>query len=161
MCLAGILFFFTGCGYQLGAIQIGQNKTIAIKPFVNKTGQPDLETRATNAVIEKMQIDGSYKVVADPSVADYVLVGELTSYQRDAVTFDRSDVTQEYRSTLISHLIFKDGKTNKILWTASRVQGEALFPRGSDQAEEERAAFPRLTQDLAKYVVEKIVDGGW
>ncbi len=100
-------------------------------------------------------------MVNDPFSADYVLLGELVSYNRDAVTFDRSDVTQEYRSTLTAKIIFKDVKTDKVLWTSSRVQGEALFPRGADQAEAERASLPRVTDDLAKFIVEKVVDGGW
>ena len=158
----GILcLVMAGCGYQLGSIKIGENKKIAVPIFVNRTGKPDLETRVTNAVIAQMQIDGSYKVVTDLSQADFVLLGELVSYSRDAVTFDRSDITQEYRTTLIAKLIFKDAKTDKIVWTSSRVQGEALFPRGSDQAEAERASLPRVTQDLAKFIVEKVVDGGW
>lgn len=155
------LLLVAGCGYQVGSIKIGSDQKIAIPHFVNKTGYPDLETRVTNAVIERVQVDGSYKVVADSSQADVVLIGELVSYGRDALTFDRSDITSEYRSTLTANLIFKDAKTDKIIWTAKRVQGEALFPRGSDQAESERAALPRLAQDLAKYVVEKVTDGGW
>ncbi len=155
------LLLIAGCGYQVGSIKIGSDQKIAIPHFANKTGYPDLETRVTNAVIDRMQVDGSYKVVADPSQADVVLIGELVSYGRDALTFDRSDTTSEYRSTLTANLIFKDAKTDKVIWKALRVQGEALFPRGSDQAESERAALPRLSQDLAKYVVEKVVDGGW
>ena len=159
--LISLVCLASGCSYQLGSIKVGENQKIAIPTFTNKTGQPDLETRATNAVIAKMKVDGSYKVVANPSDADYVLLGELTSYSRDAVSFDRSDITQEYRGTLSAKLIFKEAKTAKVLWTTSRVEGQATFAKGSDQAENERAAFPRLVDDLAKFVVEKVVDGGW
>jgi outer membrane lipopolysaccharide assembly protein LptE/RlpB len=150
-----------GCGYQLGSVQVASGQTIAVPTFVNKTSEPDLETRITNAVIRRMQVDGTYKVVGDPSQADFVLLGELISYQRDAISFDRSDVTREYRTTLAASLIFQDGKTGEEIWKVSRVEGEVIFPRGSDQAEAERAAFPELTGDLAKFIVEKTVNQGW
>ena len=156
-----LLFLSGGCGYQVGSIKLGETQKIAIPTFANKTSLPDIETRTTNAVIERMQIDGTYKVVADPSQADVILIGELISYARDALSFTRSDVTNEYRGTLAAKLIFKDAKTNKVLWVAPRVEGEALFNRAGDQGENERNAYPKLTQDLAKYVVEKVIYGGW
>ena len=160
--VAAVLLCFSGCGYQVGALKIGgENQTIAIPTFANKTGLPDIETRATNAIIEKMQIDGTYKVVKDPSQADLLLIGELISYSRDALSFSRSDVTNEYRGTLSAKLILKDVKTDKILWQAPRVEGQALFHRAGDQAENERNSYPQLTSDLAKYVVEKVIYGGW
>ena len=162
--LAGIalLCAVSGCGYQIGALKIGgENQTIAIPTFANKTGLPDIETRATNAVIEKMQIDGTYKVVRDPSQADLLLIGELISYSRDALSFSRSDITNEYRGTLSAKLILKDVKTDKIIWEAPRVEGQALFARSGDQAQNERDSYPKLTADLAKYVVEKVIYGGW
>ena len=157
-----LLCAVSGCGYQIGALKIsGENQTIAIPTFANKTGLPDIETRATNAIIEKMQIDGSYKVVRDPAQADLLLIGELISYSRDALSFSRTDVTNEYRGTLSAKLILKDVKTDKILWVAPRVEGQALFARAGDQGENERNSYPQLTADLAKYVVEKVVYGGW
>ncbi len=161
LALALLCAAVSGCGYQVGSIKIGENKKIAILPFANKTSEPNLETKVTNAVIYKMQVDGSYKVVATPEEADYVLVGELISYSRDAIAFDRSDVTREYRGMLTARLLFKDAKTDKVLWVAKRVEGEIIFPTGSDQAENERNQLPKLAEDLAKYVVETVVNGGW
>lgn len=161
--LACLIFLclVAGCGYQIGALKVGEHQKIAVHAFTNKTGLPGLETITTNAVIKQLKIDGTYEVVADRSSADVVIEGDLISYSRDALSFSSTDVTNEYRGTLAAKLVLKDAKTDKVIWTIPRVEGEALFPRAGDQAENERNAYPALTNDLSKYIVEKIIYGGW
>lgn len=153
--------FVYGCGYKLGSLQSGERQKLAVPQFKNKTGYPDLETRQTNAVIRKLQVDGTYIIVPDASQADYVLLVDLVNFHRDALTFDRSDITNDFRILLGANIVFKDAKTEKTIWTSNRVEGEATYPRGVDQPQSEQEALPRLIEDTAKRIVDKVVDGGW
>ncbi len=155
------LLLVAGCGYRLGSLGTASDQKLAVPTFVNKTDEPNLETLTTNAVIRKLQVDGTYKIVPKTDEADYVLEVELMNFQRSALTFDRSDITNDFRIILAANLVFKDAKTGKILWTENRVEGEATYPRGSNQPESERAALPRLIEDTAKRITDKVVDGGW
>ena len=156
-----VSFVMAGCGYQLGSLKIGQRQKLAVPQFTNRTGEPNLETLTTNEVIRKLQVDGTYIIVADQTQADYVLLVDLVNFHRDALTFDRNDVTNDFRILLTANLVFKDAKTEKTVWISNRVEGEATYPRGSNQPESERAVLPILISDTAKRIVDKVADGGW
>ena len=54
----------TGCAsYQLGSMLPNDIKTVYVPTFINKTGEPMIESEATQAAIRELQKDGSLKVV--------------------------------------------------------------------------------------------------
>ena len=150
-----------GCGYQIGSLKMGERQKLAVPQFKNRTGEPNLETRITNEVVRRLQVDGTYIIVADPEQAAYVLLVDLVDFHRDALAFDRADVTNDFRVLLSANLVFTDAKTKKPVWTAARVEGEATYPRGSNQPQSELDALPVLIADTSKRIVDKVVDGGW
>ncbi|MDP8262872.1 MAG: LptE family protein [Candidatus Ancaeobacter aquaticus] len=149
-----------GCGYQLGSIKVGDKDNLHIPIFKNNTNTYGIEGLVTEAVINRLLVDGSYKIVGKDQ-ADYILDGEIIEYRRDANVFDRADVPGEFRITITARLTLKDAKTGKVIWTASDAYGEANYARGAYQLESERASWPAVTEDLARDITEKISDGGW
>ncbi|HQW27710.1 MAG: hypothetical protein KA152_00420 [Verrucomicrobiales bacterium] len=86
--------FLSGCaGYQLGSVKpssySGIDK-IHVPPFKNLTLEPRLTSLVTNAVLQELQADGTYKVSTRES-ADAVLVGEIRKIQKQQLRAVRND----------------------------------------------------------------------
>lgn len=161
--LAAVVVLFVavclaGCGYRIGSVNPDDPiKTIYIPNVKNKTAEPGIEARATNKIVTAFQIDGSYTVVNQDD-ADAVLEATLISYNRSAIRYDKMDVTREYRLTIGAECVLRDAKTNKVIYTAKRVEGEKTFFVTITLPESERIAVPFALEDLADHVVERITE---
>jgi outer membrane lipopolysaccharide assembly protein LptE/RlpB len=157
----GILFVaicLAGCGYRIGSVNPNDPiKTIYIPNVKNKTTEPGIEARATNKIVTAFQIDGSYTVVNQDD-ADAILEVTLNSYNRSAIRYDKMDVTREYRLTIGASCVLRDAKSNKIIYTAKRVEGEKTFFVTITLPESERIAVPFALEDLADHIVERITE---
>ena len=158
---ASILFVvicLAGCGYRVGSVNPDDPiKTIYIPNAKNKTAEPGIEARATSEIVTAFQIDGSYTVV-NQNDADAVLEVTLVSYNRSAIRYDKMDVTREYRLTIGAECVLRDAKTNKVIYTARRVEGEKTFFVTITLPESERIAVPFALDNLADHVVERITE---
>ena len=74
----------TGCGYRLagtgGSVLPEHIKIIAVLPFENGTTRPEIEQRATEAVVDTMTRRGNYQVETAADRADALLDGWVTRY---------------------------------------------------------------------------------
>ncbi len=147
-----------GCGYRVGSVNPDDPiKSIYIPNVKNRTTQPAIEARATSKIVTAFQIDGSYSVVNEND-ADAVLEVTLISYSRSALRYDKLDVTREYRLTIGADCVLRDAKTNKVIYTARRVEGEKAFFVTITLPESERIAIPFALEDLADHIVERITE---
>lgn len=149
----------TGCaGYKLGSTLPADIKTVFVPTFVNKTDEPMVETEATRATIQQLQMDGSLEV-AGQDVADTILEVIITKISFHPLSFqqDSRKTAQEYRLYLTAEVLFKKAKTNQIL-SKKRVQGEATFFPAGDIAAAKRLALPTASKDLAHRIVEAVVE---
>lgn len=154
-----------GCaGYHLGpvnpALRAGE-KTIEVVPFNNQTLQPRLGDAVTQALRERLQADGTYRL-ATRNPGDIVVTGVITAYSRQAVSFLSSDVTtaENYRITVTVHVTARDRVTGKVL-IDKNVNGYTLTQTGTDLADLERQSLPLLAEDLARNVTELLTEGAW
>lgn len=155
-----------GCaGYHLGPVNPGVaagEKSIEISPFNNQTLQPRLGEAVTQALRERLQTDGTYRLATrDPG--DIVVTGVITDYQREGTSFLGTDVMTavNYRVTLTAHVTVRDRATNKLLLDKNDVKGYTLIQVGTDLAESERQSLPLLADDLARNVAELLTEGAW
>jgi len=147
-----------GCGYRVGSVNPDDPiKSIYIPNAKNKTTEPAIEARATSKIITAFQIDGSYTVV-NQNDADAILEVTLVSYNRSALRYDKLDITREYRLTIGAELVLRDAKTNKVVYTARRVEGEKAFFVTVTLPESERIAVPFALEDLADHIVERVTE---
>lgn len=154
-----------GCaGYHLGPVSPGVaagEKSIEIVPFNNQTLQPRLGDAVTQALRERMQTDGTYRLATrDPG--DVVVTGVIASYRREGVSFLRTDVTtaENYRVELTAHVTARDRATGKVLFDKN-VKGYTLVQVGTDLADSERQSTPLLAEDLARNITELLTEGAW
>jgi len=160
ICTAFICFALCipGCGYRIGNINPDDPiKRLAVPTFQNSSTEPGIQTRATSAIITQFQIDGAYQIV-EPAQADAVLHGNIIGYNRNALRFSSNDVTREYRLTIGASLKLVEARTGKLIWSATRVEGETTFFINVALPEDERRARPDALEDLARHVVERTVE---
>jgi hypothetical protein len=161
ICLAAM--FSAGCaGYHLGPVNpnaAAGEKSIEIAPFNNQTLQPRLGDAVTQALRERMQTDGTYRL-ATRGPGDVVLTGVITAYNREGVGFLRSDVATavNYRVQVTAHVTVREG--GKVLLDKN-VNGYTLVQVGTDLTDAERQSLPLLAEDLARNITQLLTEGAW
>jgi hypothetical protein len=153
-----------GCaGYHLGPVNgaVAGEKSIEIVPFNNQTLQPRLGDAVTQALRERLQTDGTYRL-ATRNPGDVVVTGVIMAYSRRGVSFLRTDVTtaENYRVGLIAHVTARERGTGKVLLDKD-VNGYTLIQVGTDLAEAERQSLPLLAEDLARNITQLLTEGAW
>src|ERR1019366_4740873 len=96
-----------GCaGYHLGPVNGGRagEKSIEVLPFNSKTLQPRLGEAVTQALRERLQTDGTYRL-ATRGGGDIVVTGVIISHVRDSLSFLPGDVltAENYHVTITAH----------------------------------------------------------
>jgi len=163
--LAGLAaVFLAGCAsYHLGPVNgaVAGDKTVEVLPFNNLTLQPRLGDAVTQALRERLQVDGTYRLATrDPG--DLVVSGEIRAYNRAGLGYLNNDVTttQNYRVDVLAHVVICERATGKVLLDRE-VKGHTLVNVGSDFASSERQAAPLLAADLAQNIAELLTEGTW
>lgn len=158
--MALVLLALPGCvGYRLGSTLPPDVKAIYVQLFINKCNEPLLEIDTTNATIAEFQKDGTLRIVPRGE-ADVLLETTLTSLTLTPLRYDQTiDKTKpnEYRLTLNVSFVLKRAKTREVMNEAT-VIGESTFVFLGNLNSAKRAAIPAASEDLAKRIVEKVVE---
>ncbi len=110
------LWIITGCGiYSFSPGGKSSIKTIAISQIENKTIEAGLSSRMTDLIVDAFIADGNMKVVSEKD-ADAVLIGILTSYNREAYTYDESDNVTQYVVKLVFDVTLRKGGSEEEFW---------------------------------------------
>jgi hypothetical protein len=164
LALAGSLLLaalaLPGCvGYQLGTMLPPGIRSVHVPTFINKTGEPLVETLATQSTIREFQRDGTL-IVRTAEDADSIVQVTLLEMKQLPLRYQRTDAdtTREYKLVITAEVRFKDLKTDKVVVDGVSVDGEYNFQPGADLTSAKRTAIPEACRDLAHNVVEKIVE---
>lgn len=166
---------FNGCGYSVRSLAYKESTKIYIKPFENKVDlniadeysdknpyrlyRAGMETKITDAVINRFLLDGYLKVVSAKERADLVLKGELISYEKQPLRFNEAtEDVEEYRANIVVNMALTDIKKDKVLWTEDGFVGYTEFALVGPKAVSEDAAIKDAVDDLARRVVERTVE---
>lgn len=116
----GMVYALSGCaGYQLGSIKpeiYSGVERLHIPTFSNDTLEPRLSSLVTNAVLKKIHVDGSYRVVSRKN-CDAVLVGRIKDVRKRQLRAVRNDTlrSQELSVTIYIEWHLEDPNTGKKL----------------------------------------------
>jgi hypothetical protein len=114
----------SACGiYSFSPGGKSEIETIAVTQFENKTVETGLSARMTDLVVDAFLNDGNLRVVSE-SEADAVLLGTLTSYRREAYTYDETDNVSQYVVKLVFDVVLQKGGEDEELWK------EAFYSEG-------------------------------
>jgi lipopolysaccharide assembly LptE-like protein len=155
---------FAGCAaYHLGPVNgaIAGEKSIEVLPFNNQTLEPRLGDSVTQALRERLQADGTYRL-GTGGAADVIVTGVITRYNRKGLSFLNTDVAtpENYRVEITAHVTARDSGSGKVLLD-KEVNGYTLVQVGLDLASADRQAQPLLAEDLARNVAELLTEGAW
>ena len=153
-----------GCaGYHLGPVNgaVAGSQTIEVLPFNNQTLQPRLGDALTQALRERLQVDGTYRLVTGKA-GDLVMSGTIRDYHQEGLGYLNNDAAtaQNYRVGIVAHVVVRNSTTGKAVLDRD-VKGQTLISVGADLASAERQATPLLAADLARNISVLLTDGSW
>jgi outer membrane lipopolysaccharide assembly protein LptE/RlpB len=153
-----------GCGYQVRGRETNlapEIHSIAIPIFANRTDQTGIETDVTQALAAKF-ISTKQLSVTTRNSADVLLTGTVLSFSTTPVAVATStQVSTEYRATVIVEFVFQTVKDGKILFR-ERMSEWRNYPVVSDLNVTElnkREAIRRISVLLAEKVHERVIGG--
>jgi hypothetical protein len=153
-----------GCaGYKLGPSNgaVAGGKSVAIRPFVNKTHEPRITEYLAMSLRRELQVEGTFRLETAGS-PDIILSGEITRFQRSGLSYATNDILtpQEYVLGLDAHVVARDAGTGRVLLDR-QIHGQTFLRIGNDLGSSEREAIPVLTDDLARTTIDQLADGSW
>jgi hypothetical protein len=155
-----VCFFLFGCaGYHVGPVSKRNFKSIAVPMFRNTTLRPQLEAQISNAIIQRLQQDGSLRIENEPR-ADVVLKGTIIKYFREALRSLRTDtgVPREYEISITVRVEATDRRTGETVLKPTEVIGKSDVFIGENQASAEEQVLPLIADDIAKRVTGLLVE---
>lgn len=153
-----------GCaGYRVGSIagKDLQGVTSVFVPTVkNESYEPGLPVVTTNAILRKLDNDGTLKTVQSLQ-ADSQLDVVIKSVERHSLRGNRLDGerTEEYEVKITAQATFFNRKLGKKTLDKVTVSGVTKYFVQADQQEAERQALPTAAEDLAQNIVSLVVEG--
>lgn len=161
----------SSCGYTTQAM-LPDNiiKTIHVEIFRNdiditkevsakdkyEVYRPGLEVDLRDALVERFFLDGHLDV-SSAGYADGCLEGEITEYRKDPLRYQDEDVT-EYRITLACDIRLRAAGDSEILLEEKNITGDATYFTTGALQKSETAALDDATSDLARNIVDRIVE---
>jgi hypothetical protein len=162
--LLSLITLFTGCaGYKLGNIPSAEMegvKTIYVPTAKNQSYEPGLQTQLTNALIRKLETDGTYRS-ARLGQADATLETTIVAVERTPkrLTRDNTVSTQEYTVTVRAQFTLTNHSTGKKVLNSVEASGDTDFFLLNDVQEGERQALPLALDELAYNIIKQVTEG--
>ena len=162
--LVALLLAAAGCaGYRIGPAPglTDDAQSIEIIPFPNQTEEPRLSPALASALRRQIQNDGTFKLETRGK-GDLQVTGNIMQYFRAGITFQPGDVItpRDFEFRMTAQIKVFNRRAGKILLERP-VTGRALIRAFDNLASAERQALPLLADDLARKVVDLLVDGDW
>lgn len=160
--LSGLIIFVFGCAHTPGSSDLPQHvRRISVQQFMDQTGHSIVSRKLTEQVVKEFLYDKRMAVV-NPESADALLLGKITKYILEPLSFDESYIPEEYKLWIWVDIGFKDMVSNKILWVEKRMAAEVRYfvtPRKGGNFLTEEEAQEIVIKLLAEDIVKRTIDG--
>jgi outer membrane lipopolysaccharide assembly protein LptE/RlpB len=154
----------SGCSYTRKTVLPRNIKTIYVETVKNKLDadkiyayQQGLEMDITNAVIRRLQQDGTVKVVKKES-ADAILKTDLLQFEQEGLRFNQLEGVQEYRLFVVVKLRLVDAKTGDLIWEEPSFTGDNEYYVTNETSIGDQKASVDVVNRLAFNIVDRIVE---
>jgi hypothetical protein len=152
-----LLSTFLSCGpYSFTGSGLPGIKTIAIPLFENQTQEYGIREELSERLVQAFVQDNTLKVVNE-KIADSILKGIITKYERVAHTFDEQENIKEYIVRIYVKVVLEDKKHYKNIWEEENLQGWGIYS-ATDETEQDgkTKAIAKLAEDIVNRTVK-----GW
>ena len=155
-----------GCGYSLvgtGKGSLPENlKTVWVPTFVNDTPVVGVEQKLTGAVLRELSARRRLVPATSLEQADALLVGRVTGFSLQPVTFDSQGRAVQYQAVVTARITLSERATEKVLFDDPAFlfrQPYAVPVQSSTYFNPEYLALDQLAQPFARSVVATILEG--
>jgi len=150
----------SGCAYSFSSSSLPSHlKTIAVPVFENETLDGLIADEVTRGLSDRFLEDNRLKV-ARASVADCVLDGRVTYYERKVYSYTPSQEPESYIVVVRIAAVLKDNVKNRDLWTEERIEASATYPASGETSSSgtsgEATALPANEQEARARAIEKL-----
>lgn len=164
VCVAILVSLLCGCaGYRLGPTNsvAARDQSVFVEAFVNETIQPRLEDDFTLAVRRGLQREGTYRLGHRGDCA-IIVRGVIQRYDRRGLSYDPTDLArvEDYNLSVVVHVTAEERSTGRRLLD-TEVSAHTQVRSVQDLTSAERQATPLLAAQMARKVVDLLVDGTW
>lgn len=162
-CLAAALAL-CGCGanYSWRPSVPQEMRTVCVPTFRNETSVMELGAIASRQLLREFQREGTFKIRAEGDAALEVQ-GVLKSTSHDLLGYDRKSggrvATRSFAVQAEISVIDKRGR--KVLVDNRPYTAQTTFTAGQDRTTAMRDASGRLMDDLARQVVDDVLNLNW
>jgi len=149
----------TSCtSYKLGSSLPRDIKTVYVPICVNETKEINIENEVTQALLTRIQEDGSLRI-ADAELADTTLDVTIVNYELAPVRYlsGNEKTVSEYRLRLTAQFTFTRNSNDNVIMNSTAI-GEYKFTPTGDMLQAKTQALPDAAADLAYYILEQVVD---
>jgi len=156
--LSTFLMLTSCASYKLGSSLPNDIKTVYVPICVNKTKEINIENYVTQAILTRIQEDGSLRI-ADEQLADTILEVAIVDYELAPVQYLQGDekTVSEYRLRLTAQFTFTRSSTGTVIITSSAI-GEHKFTPTGDMVQAKNQALPDAAANLSHYILEQVGD---
>ena len=161
-CLITVLLFSGCAGYRLGSVKpqhLNEVTSIAVPTFKNKTLKPQTSVMVTNAVVKRLQEDGTYRI-AHSRNADAILKGTIHTIDHQQLRSSKTDQLQtvELGVTLQVRYELVDRGSGTVL-DQGTVSGDTDIFLDPNFQLSERQAVPVAAEEMAGKLVSRLSEG--
>ena len=140
------LICVAGCWYSFSEKAFPQLKTVGVIPFENRTGEYELGSRTTDLLTQKILSASTYEL-ASFDMADGVISGFISNYERKVNTYDEVENPIDYIVQVRAKITFTQRSNNKELWDFN-FEGHATFLPDEDEAQAKEEAIGQLVERI-------------
>ena len=164
-CLAvAVTALLAGCktGYTWRPSVPGEMRTVSVPTFRNESNLTELGTVMATQLLREFQREGTFAI---RSVGDSALEvqGVVKSASARPVAYDRRAALRQaaYELNAVVEVSVIDKRAGKVLVDNRRYRALSSFSSDQDISTSERDASGRLADDLARQVVDDVLNMKW
>ena len=165
-CLVPMVAFALMCGcatnYSWRSAVPEDARTVSVPTFRNESNVSELGSIATRQLLREFQREGTFKIRVNGDAA-LEIQGVIKSATPSMSARDRRLGTRiaAYSASAEAEVSVIDKRRGKVLVDNRRYRAEASFTAGQDRTTAMRDASGRLADDLARQVVDDILNLKW
>ena len=163
--LMAAMLLVSGCGYTQKTVLPNDIKSIYVETVKNEVPidqvyahVPGVEIKVTNAVIKRLNQDGTLKVVSDPTKADAILESSMIQFQQEGARYSNLESVEEYKLYIALSLKLINAKTKETIWVEPNFYGDSEYFVSDVRSIGLNEAADRSVERLARNVVDRIVE---